>query len=88
MVCPRCGQPVERERRRVVHRLLSIVYPVRYYVCSQDCGWTGLRSGGSHWDWKLNKRRLLRVVLVLLLALCAVEFVQYLTLHGSNPPGE
>jgi hypothetical protein len=41
-MCVRCGHPATRERRRPTHRLLSLVFPVHYYSCSDSCGWTGL----------------------------------------------
>jgi hypothetical protein len=69
-LCPRCGQPLQRERRRTFHRLLSLVYPVRYYVCSRECGWTGLRFAAS--QFAVRKRRAIRVLIVILLAMCGI----------------
>lgn len=76
LVCPRCGQPLHRVARRLGHRLISIVYPVRYYACTSACGWTEIRPAASH--MKARNRRLLRVVLVLLLALCGIVLARHL----------
>ena len=84
--CPRCGQPLQRERRRAAHRLLSLVYPVRYYVCSRDCGWTGLLFAKSQLN--IRKRRLLRVVIVLMLALCGIAAARYLASSSSTSSEE
>ena len=81
-VCARCGQPLYRERRRVAHRLLSIVYPVCYYECSGTCGWTGLLSG----DWKVRRRHILRVALVLLLALGGMASARHLAPYWNGFP--
>ena len=85
-VCPRCGYPLHRERRRLGHRLLSVVYPVRYYVCSRACGWTGLLSAVTH--LRVRKRHLLRVALVLLLALCGIAFARHLVPYWNNQHGD
>jgi len=85
LVCPRCGQPLHRERRRAAHRLLSIVYPVRYYACSGDCGWSGLFFAASQFN--VRKRRLFRVAIVLLLAFCGIMAARYLA-SSSNPSAE
>jgi hypothetical protein len=86
LVCPRCGSPLHREKRRTTHRLLSIVYPVRYYACSPACGWTGLLSAVSH--LKARKRRLLRIALVLVLALCGIAVARHLAPYWNNQHGD
>jgi hypothetical protein len=41
-LCPLCGEPVQRIRRRPIDRLLSLFFPVRRYRCVQfRCGWEG-----------------------------------------------
>jgi hypothetical protein len=64
LVCPQCGQAVDRERRKVVHRLLSILLPVRYYRCRDYCGWTGLIQSPS----RFGTYRLLSIALLIVLA--------------------
>ena len=85
-ICPRCGQPLHRASRRLGHRLISIVYPVRYYACRSACGWTEIRPATSH--MKARKRRLLRVALVFLLAVCGIVLARHLapywTTHHSD----
>jgi hypothetical protein len=81
--CPRCGQPIQRERRRPAHRLLSLVYPVRYYVCSGDCGWTGLLSATS--QLRMRKRPSVRVLIAIFLALCGIGAARYLVSSPSTP---
>lgn len=42
--CPRCHGPVERVRRHLLDRVLSLVVPVRRYRCHHfSCQWEGLR---------------------------------------------
>ncbi len=60
--CPRCGARLHRRRRRLYHRLLSIVYPVRFYQCSVKCGWSGLVRSSTA---LARRRRLLQVALTL-----------------------
>ena len=81
-ICPRCGQPLHRASRRLGHRLISIVYPVRYYACRSACGWTEIRPATSH--MKARKRRLLRVALVLLLVLCGGVLARRLAPYWNN----
>ena len=81
-ICPRCGQPLHRASRRLGHRLISIVYPVRYYACRSACGWTEIRPAVSH--LKARNRRLLRVALVLLLVLCGVVLARRLAPYWNN----
>jgi hypothetical protein len=47
-VCPRCAGSVERVRRRLIDRIVSVFVPVRRYRCRNDaCSWEGnLRSAG------------------------------------------
>jgi hypothetical protein len=52
------------------------VYPVRYYVCSRDCGWTGLLFARS--ELNQRKRHLLRVVIVLFFALCGIAVARHM----------
>lgn len=45
--CPRCASPLFRSRRRFSDRLLSLLVPVRRYICSAQeddpaCQWQGL----------------------------------------------
>jgi hypothetical protein len=75
-ICPRCGQPLHRAPRRLGHRLISIVYPVRYYTCRSACGWTGIRPAVSR--IRSRSRRLLGVALALLLALCGIALARHL----------
>lgn len=81
-ICPRCGQPLHRAPRRFGHRLISIVYPVRYYTCRSACGWTGIRPAVSR--MKARSRRLLRVALVLMLALCGFVLARHLAPYWHN----
>ena len=45
--CPRCGDDLDRIRRRLVDRLSSVWRPVHRYQCRNPlCGWEGnLRTG-------------------------------------------
>ena len=81
-ICPRCGQPLHRASRRLGHRLISIVYPVRYYACRSACGWTEIRPATSH--MKARKRRLLSVALVLLLAVCGIVLARHLAPYWNT----
>ena len=85
-VCPRCGHHLNREKRRVAHRILSIVYPVRYYVCSPACGWTGILPAVSH--LKARKRQFLLVSLILFLVLCGIALARHLAPDWYNQHGE
>jgi hypothetical protein len=41
-ICPRCGEPVFRIRRRLIDRVISVVRPVQRYRCDAlQCQWTG-----------------------------------------------
>ena len=43
-VCPQCGSPVDRVRRRIIDRLVSCVSPVHRYRCRMKgwgCDWEG-----------------------------------------------
>ena len=82
MICPRCGQSLHRTRRSFSHRLLSIVYPVRYYACTPACGWTGILP--AVYRLKARKRRLLRVALLLMLALCGIVLARHLAPYWNN----
>lgn len=41
-ICPVCSSPINQRHRRLQHRILSIVVPVRRYSCL-NCGWKGLK---------------------------------------------
>lgn len=46
-VCPRCGRPIRRVRRRFTDRLISLFVPVLRFRCeAAPCGWEGLIRGG------------------------------------------
>ena len=81
-ICPRCGQPLHRAPRRLGHRLISIVYPVRYYTCRSACGWTGIQPAVSR--IKARSLRLLRVALVLMLVLCGIVLARHLAPYWHN----
>jgi hypothetical protein len=40
-VCPRCGRPILRVRRRLIDRLFSLTPVHRYRCYGIDCGWVG-----------------------------------------------
>lgn len=41
-MCPRCGGPVLRIRRRPIDRLLSLIRPVQRFQCiALECEWRG-----------------------------------------------
>jgi len=42
LLCPKCGAPLRRVRRRIGDRVLSLFWPLRRYRC-QDvlCRWEG-----------------------------------------------
>lgn len=51
-ICPVCGGPIVRVRRSGWHRVMEklLFLPTQNYHCQNpDCGWTGLRYGGSDW---------------------------------------
>ena len=58
------------------------MYPVRYYACRSACGWTEIRPATSH--MKARKRRLLRVALVFLLAVCGIVLARHLAPYWNN----
>ncbi len=40
--CPHCGKPLDRVRRRLIDRLVSLFAPVRRYRCRNfSCRWEG-----------------------------------------------
>jgi len=42
--CPKCHGPVDRVRRRLIDRLVSMIRPVKRYRChdmGRDCDWVG-----------------------------------------------
>lgn len=46
--CPRCNGAIKRVHRHALDRLLNLYLPVRRYRCAgRECGWHGLRVGGS-----------------------------------------
>lgn len=46
LMCPRCGGPVERVRRRPIDRVLSMVRRLRRYRCRNvECRWEGTLRG-------------------------------------------
>ena len=66
----------------MAHRLLSILYPVRYYACTPTCGWKGILPSVSR--LQARKRRLLRVALLVLLALCGIALARHLAPYWQN----
>jgi hypothetical protein len=56
----------------VLHRLLSVVYPVRAYACSAECAWSGLLPSSS--GWVRRRRQLQRLVIIVTLVMAAVLF--------------
>jgi hypothetical protein len=85
-VCPRCGLPINRKKRHFAHRVLSVLYPVRYYTCTKECGWSGLRPSTS--ELRARKRRLTRLIIILLLALGGLAVVRRLVANWSQPVSE
>jgi hypothetical protein len=59
-------------RRASGHRLLSLVYPVRRYACSQQCGWSGLLPSVSGLQ---RRRRQLQTLLGIVALLLVVGLV-------------
>ena len=85
-VCPRCGRRLNRKKRHFIHRLLSVVYPVRYFECTKECGFTGLRFSSS--QLKARKRRLKRLLIFIFIALCGLFVVRRLVSNWSQPVEE
>lgn len=43
-VCPHCQGPIDRVRRHLIDRLVSLIAPIRRYRCrakGRDCDWEG-----------------------------------------------
>jgi len=74
-VCPRCNAPVDRVRRRVIDRLLSLFTPVQRYRChAMDCDWEG----------NLPQKSLKRFFRILLLGAQIVKPRYTRRSHGSG----
>jgi hypothetical protein len=60
--CPKCGDDLERVRRRAGDRLSSVWRPVHRYQCRNPlCYWSGTLYAGPHREWaKLVLRTLAR----------------------------
>ena len=90
-LCPRCGASLHRQRRHFVHRVLSLVYPVRAYACTAECGFTGLLPSRTQVRQRKRQLRLLVVFIVLAFAagLTLWKYRADLTWNTQRPfPGD
>ena len=85
-LCPRCGRKLHRRRRRLFHRLISVAYPVRSYVCSEECGWVGLLPSLSQLERRKRQVRVLLVTAVLAAAAGTVVWKYRADFVWSPPP--
>lgn len=78
--CPRCGARLQRRRRRLYHRLVSVVYPVRAYGCAQ-CKWQGLAPSQTRLE---RRKRFAKVAVVLALLVLAASLAIRKYGHGLS----
>lgn len=83
--CPRCGARLHRLRRRLLHRLVSVLYPVHLYGCSEGCGWLGLLPSVAKLRRRKRQVRALLVVTLVAAALGLVAWRYRADLHWHAP---
>lgn len=84
-VCPRCGGPLVRIRRRWPDKLLSVLYPVKRYRCDAgSCKRVTLVRSQSEFNRRLRpmRRAVVLVLLCLATGFVAWSLVEYM--HGSR----
>lgn len=88
--CPRCGGTLRRQPRKTVHRIISVVHPVKFYSCERNCGWSGALSSRSGLEER-NRRiqmALLLVMAVLGMVLGAKVVTETMANAASQPTPE
>jgi hypothetical protein len=85
--CPQCGMVLGLMHRRAIDRLVAFVLPVHRWQC-EECGWKGLLL--DRHEFKVVKRRIGRLIIILLAALLALGVMWYLEYirYSYHPPVE